>query len=214
MEARLECEFENLAGWCKLCGLITHFGRVCEVTPKISISKVSSSGISKLAGGIFSSLGSKTTFTAGSTSVVLTAPIPRAPMTNLFATLERQVDYSKERRVVTIRPLGDRISLDEPHASAHERAVVLGKRVERDPVLSASPKKLKPEITVRRSIAGMEAFGLVSSTMATGPKKRGRPIGAKNKKSGDTKAKKEPGTLCLTFPMVSPSLPGKGKEKV
>ena len=92
----------------------------CAATSKISTPQASSSGISKLAGGIFSSLGSKTVFIVGSISLVFTAPIPKAPVTNLFATLVRQVSYNKDRRTMIIRPLGDHISLDEPSASAHE----------------------------------------------------------------------------------------------
>lgn len=46
-----------------------------------------------------------------------------------------------------------RISIDESIESASEKDVVLGKRAKRDPVLSASPKKVKTTITIRRSIA-------------------------------------------------------------
>ena len=91
-------------------------------------------------------------------------------MANRFANLDQQVS-SKERRVVVIRPLSDRFSIVEPMVSAPVAAVVLGKRVERDLVLSVSPKKLKSVITVRRSIAGNEAFGLVTAE-DKGKKKR------------------------------------------
>lgn len=56
MEALLEFEFENLAGWCMKCGLITHFGCACVALHKTPKPQVSSSSISKLAGGLFSSI--------------------------------------------------------------------------------------------------------------------------------------------------------------
>lgn len=46
--------------------------------------------------------------------------------------------------------------------------MVLGKRAKCDPVLSASPKKFKTTITIRRSIAGKEAFGLVTLAVDNG----------------------------------------------
>ena len=81
-------------------------------------------------------------------------------------------------------------------------------------MLFVSPKKIKSLLTVRRSIAGKEAFGLVTAE-DKGKKKRGRPVGARNKKPGAAKdkAKVETGPLHLTYPTATPSLRSKGKEK-
>ncbi|KAK9907799.1 hypothetical protein M0R45_000740 [Rubus argutus] len=102
VEALLEFDFENLAGWCSKCGLIAHFGRNCDSRFQIPASQASSSSLSKLAGGLFANLGTKTLFTAGSTSLVFTEPIPKAPMANPFANLVPQVVPSREQRVVAI----------------------------------------------------------------------------------------------------------------
>lgn len=66
VEALLEFKFENLACWCMKCGLITHFGYACVALHKIPKPQVSFASISKFAGGLFSSLGSKIVFIAGS----------------------------------------------------------------------------------------------------------------------------------------------------
>jgi hypothetical protein len=61
-------------------GLITHFESDSVALHKIPEPHASSS-ISKFAGGLFSTtLSSKTVFTAGSASLVFTAPIAKAPV--------------------------------------------------------------------------------------------------------------------------------------
>ncbi|KAK9912550.1 hypothetical protein M0R45_036412 [Rubus argutus] len=94
-------------------------------------------------------------------------------------------------------------------------AVVLGKRIEQDHVLSVSPKKLKSLLKVHHSIVGKEAFSLVIAEDKC-KKKWGRPVGAKNKKFGAAKdkAKVEIGPLRLTYLIATLPLRSKGKKKI
>lgn len=104
-------DYENVVGWCKLCSLLTHFDKGCVVTPKAK----ESSCLSELVGGLSASLCTHIVFSAGSSTLIFTDPIPKSLVVNLFAnvgSLSGATDYceptmstspKKLKKIITIR---------------------------------------------------------------------------------------------------------------
>lgn len=159
-------------------------------------------------------------------SFVFTSQPPRPIESSLFKNVTSLPSIVKERRHIVIRDLGlvsdcqgDKndgitgIESDVPDG-------VLGKRL-RAGGADSSPKKLKLDWVIRRSVLEAAALGFQEVVSGSGgsdeplvKRKRGRLVGARNKKAkGMKKSELEP--LRLTYQTSSsqmPCLKAKGKD--
>lgn len=217
VESLLKFTFEHLVGRCKKCFLISHVGEPCSLASE-DVPGEGSARV-KLTGFGSADL-------VPSSSFVFTSQPPRPIGSSLFQNVTSFPPLVKERRSIVIRDLG--LALDpqvvENHGVSVNGAVsecVLGKRL-RGMGSDSSPKKLKLDWAIRRPVLEAAALGFQEVVAGSGgsdellvKRKRGRPVGARNKKA---KSMKKPGLepLRLTYPVPSSHMPcstikGKGK---
>ncbi|KAK9931151.1 hypothetical protein M0R45_018444 [Rubus argutus] len=209
VEVEVSFFYENLVGRCSACGLIYHVGVVCAL-PATVISKNQSSYGSNATSFEFGS----STVKLGTTSFTFSSQIARNLSRPLFANLQQVTVPSKDKRAVVIRSLPDSFILAMEVSSL--TAPMLGKRGRLE-VVSSSPKMLKLAMTCdkfsARSLGLAESDTWIIVQAEPLKKKRGRPLGAKNKAPKAKVQKELVGPLRLTYPTKSPRPISIGKEK-
>jgi hypothetical protein len=217
VEVLLKFTFEHLVGRCKRCFLLSHVGEQCS-----SVSdEVAGEGSERVK---LSGFGSADLVPCS--SFVFTSQPPRPIGSSIFKNVTSFPSLVKERRQIVIRDLGlvsDPLGVKKDGTTGIESDVVdgvLGKRL-RAGDFGSSPKKLKLDWAIRRSVLEAAALGFQEVASGSGgsdellvKRKRGRPVGARNKKD---KGVKKPGLepLRLTYPKPSSQMPcpkAKGKD--
>ena len=142
--------YEQLAGYCQLCSMISHVGQSCSSQTVVASVGQSPSALTLLPGG-------SSAVSHGQASFVFASQIPKGLSSSFFKTAHNFVMPSFSKKVVTIRDLEK--NSDEERS---EVVPILGKR---SCILgeSPSPKKLKTALAIGKSQVKAATFGLLTS---------------------------------------------------